>query len=267
VSFSAPTPTSSTYGDPVVLTATVTAGGTTPTGSVDFLSGAAILCTGVLSDAGGANTASCTTRSINAGTTSMNASYRGSEIYGPASSTEQSLTVRKAPQSLRFTSSAPRPAKARGTYQARAAGLQSSTAATFRVATASRKVCTVTAAGKVRFTTSGVCAIRALQPATSNYDVSPTVTQSVNVSRLAQRITFKKPGTLAVRGASTLRATSTSGIKVTFRSTTARTCSVRGNKVTAKKVGTCTIVASAKRNATYVAATKKQSFKVTVKRP
>ena len=91
------TPTSSanpsTYGQSITLTATVTANGATPTGSVQFFDGATSL--GVVPLNGG--TASLTTASISAGTRSITATFLGSVGFmGSSSPSALALTVNKA---------------------------------------------------------------------------------------------------------------------------------------------------------------------------
>lgn len=255
-------PTSSTYGDPVVLSATVTGGAVTPTGRVEFRDGSTVVCASALS--GGSTT--CTTSTIGAGTVALTAAYVGDTVYGPATSAPTTVTVDRAAQSLAFTSDPPRTALPRRTYQATAQGLQSTTPVTFAAASASGAVCTVSATGAVRFVRSGVCVVEASQPATRDYEASPTVTQSVTVSRIRQRITFRKPAALAAGGRATLRATSPSGAKITFTSLTTRTCAVRGNRVSAKAPGTCTVKASVRSTPVFAAATARQAFKVRPRR-
>ena len=65
-------------------------------------------------------------------------------------------------------------------------------------------------------------------------------------------------------GPFTIGATASSGLAVTFASTTASVCTVSGSTVTIVAVGTCTITASQAGNANYAAATPvTQSFAVT----
>ena len=258
---SSASPTSSTYGDPVVLSATVAGGAVAPTGRVEFRDGAGVVCTAALS--GGS--ATCTTSTIAAGTSSITAAYAGDSNYGPATSAPSGVTVARAAQAVAFTSQPPRPALPRRTYRVAAQGLQSATPVDLAVASASRAVCTVSA-GTVRFTRSGVCLVEATQPATRDYEASPTVTQSVTVSRIRQRVTFTKPGALRAGARATLKATSPSRAKVTFASLTRRTCAVRGTRVVAKAPGTCTVTASVGATPVYAAATARQSFKIKARR-
>lgn len=62
------------------------------------------------------------------------------------------------------------------------------------------------------------------------------------------------PATLAVGGSTTANATATSGLAVSFGSTTATICSVSGSTVTGLAVGTCTVAANQAGNSTYSAA-------------
>jgi len=87
--------------------------------------------------------------------------------------------------------------------------------------------------------------------------VAPTLT--------AQTITF---GALSNQPYSTapftVSATASSGLAVTFASTSSTVCTVSGSTVTLVSVGTCTIQATQAGNANYAAATPvSQSFEVT----
>jgi hypothetical protein len=70
-----------------------------------------------------------------------------------------------------------------------------------------------------------------------------------------QTITFAQPTSPVAIGSSTsLSATATSGLPVTFTSTTPGVCTVSGASVTATAAGTCTITADQSGNGTYNAA-------------
>jgi uncharacterized repeat protein (TIGR02543 family) len=66
-------------------------------------------------------------------------------------------------------------------------------------------------------------------------------------------ITFS-PAALAIGGTSTVSATATSGLPVTFASAVATVCTVSGTTVTGVSIGTCTITASQSGNSSYNAA-------------
>ena len=69
-----------------------------------------------------------------------------------------------------------------------------------------------------------------------------------------QAISFGAAPAVAVGGTGTVSATATSGLAVTFSSTTPSTCTVSGNIVTGVAMGTCTIAANQAGNANYNAA-------------
>jgi hypothetical protein len=79
-----------TYGEAVIFTATVTAGGVTPTGTVTFLDGTTQLGQGTLNPSG---TASLLTTTLAVGTHSITASYGGDSNYSPVTSTAVSVSV------------------------------------------------------------------------------------------------------------------------------------------------------------------------------
>ncbi len=83
-----------------------------------------------------------------------------------------------------------------------------------------------------------------------------TITLTMTIAWLSQTIgsiTFR-PTTLAVGSTLTVSATTTSGLPVTYRSTTPCTCAVLGSTVTALSAGTCTITANQSGNNNYSAA-------------
>jgi hypothetical protein len=90
-----------------------------------------------------------------------------------------------------------------------------------------------------------------------------TATVTVNAALLSQTIAFANPGPQTVGTPLTLVATSTSGLTVSFASTTTGVCTVSGKTATFIAAGTCTIQATQTGNATYAAATLvTQSFTV-----
>jgi hypothetical protein len=123
-------------------------------------------------------------------------------------------------------------------------------------------VCTVSGAS-VTLVSAGTCTIQATQGGNSSYSPAPSVSQSFLV-QLAQIITFPTLSNQAL-GATpfTVSATASSGLAVSFASTTASACTVSGATVTLVALGTCSIQATQAGNATYTAATPvNQSFQV-----
>ena len=70
----------------------------------------------------------------------------------------------------------------------------------------------------------------------------------------AQTISFGTAPTLVLKGTGNLTATATSGLPVSFTSTTPKVCSVSGSTVTDLTAGTCNIAANQAGNSTYSAA-------------
>lgn len=94
----------------------------------------------------------------------------------------------------------------------------------------------------------GTCTIAANQAGNGKYSAAPQVTQSFQVTlpvigQTIGAITFT-PATFHVGGTYTASATSTSGLAVSFSSTTTSVCTVNGRTITVLATGTCTIAAN-----------------------
>ena len=94
--------------------------------------------------------------------------------------------------------------------------------------------------------------------------VTASATISLTVQAPAvQSITFNNPGSQLLGMPLTLSATASSGLAVTFTSSTPTVCTVAGNTASFLTAGTCTITASQAGNSSYAAATSVlQSFSV-----
>ena len=79
---------------------------------------------------------------------------------------------------------------------------------------------------------------------------------SLNIGKGKQRISAIRfsPVALTAEGTTTVSATATSGLEVTFTSTTEEICTVSENTVTALKAGKCKIAANQAGNDNYNAA-------------
>jgi predicted extracellular nuclease len=106
---------------------------------------------------------------------------------------------------------------------------------------------TVTATG------AGTCVIAADQAGNASYNAAPQVTQSVTVTTAAQTITFPTITPFLTTGSSTLAATASSGLAVSY-SVTSGPCSLSGNTLTATAAGTCVVAADQLGDANYNAA-------------
>jgi hypothetical protein len=124
----------------------------------------------------------------------------------------------------------------------------------------STSVLTLTASGTA--TTGGPVTVT-ITGTSGSLTASTTIALTVNAAPIAQTITFANPGAQTVGTTLTLVATASSGLAVSFASTTTSVCTVSGTTATFVSPGTCTIDATQAGNATYAAATMvPQSFAV-----
>jgi hypothetical protein len=115
-------------------------------------------------------------------------------------------------------------------------------------------VCT-SAGNTVMLVAAGQCAIRASQAGDAIYAAAADVDRTFNVQKLSQTITFAALPDRTIGSPSfTLTATASSGLSVTFSSTTPAICSTTGSMVTFNAAGTCTLRASQVGDATYAPA-------------
>ncbi len=102
----------------------------------------------------------------------------------------------------------------------------------------------------------GTCAIQATQAGNANWAAAAPVNQSFQVTQASQTITF---GALSNKAFGTapfaVSGTASSGLAVSFASTTSTICTVSGATVTLVAVGTCTIQATLAGNTNWSAAT------------
>ncbi|MGA2117739.1 MAG: hypothetical protein ABSH56_23645 [Bryobacteraceae bacterium] len=140
----------------------------------------------------------------------------------------------------------------------------SSSGLTVSFASTTASVCTVSGS-TVTLAAVGICTIQATQAGNGTYAAATPVNQSFQVTQTSQTISFGALPNRALGSAPFIvGASASSGLAVSFASTTAPVCTVSGNTVTLVAVGTCTIQATQAGNATYAAATPvNQSFAVT----
>ncbi len=90
-----------------------------------------------------------------------------------------------------------------------------------------------------------------------------TLSNSYTYVKTPQTISYSSRSGLVVGEARTLTATATSGLAVTYSSSTPSVCSISGDKVTALSDGSCTISISQSGNASFASATSTITFTVT----
>ncbi len=194
-----------------------------------------------------------------AGTCIITASQPGSDFVDAAPSITKNMPVKLA-QTITF---APIADHALGSPPfAISAAATSGLPVAFSVPSTS-SVCSVTNA-TVTLLSVGTCSIVALVSGSSpTYDNAPSFTRSFNVTKTEQTIVFGALADVALsRGPFTIDAIASSGLPVSFNSTTPVVCSVSGKTVSPLSIGACVIVASQAGNSTYVAAAVSQTFHV-----
>jgi hypothetical protein len=126
---------------------------------------------------------------------------------------------------------------------------------TFKTATTT--VCTAggTDGATITLIKTGTCTVQATQPGSVSYKPAQTVSRNFTVSKAAQSITFGALSnkTLA-QSPVTLSATTTSGLPVTFTTTTPTVCTAGGTHgatIKLLKLGTCIVRATQAGSASY----------------
>ncbi len=196
-----------------------------------------------------------------AGTCTISAAQAGNTNYAAAAAVAQSITITQASQTITFTTQAPasQTFATSGTFAlSPAASASSGLAASYTSATP--LVCGVTGTS-VSMVSVGTCTILAAQTGNTNFTPAAAVTQSVTITQAAQTVTFavQTPATQALVAAGTFAlspaASASSGLAVSYSSTTPLVCSVTGASVSMVNVGICTISAAQAGNANFTAAT------------
>jgi Listeria-Bacteroides repeat domain (List_Bact_rpt)/Fibronectin type III domain/Lectin C-type domain len=101
----------------------------------------------------------------------------------------------------------------------------------------------------------GTCTLIASQSGNSSFLPATDVSQSFTITGLPQTITFAQPAAMTtISEDQKLAATSTSGLAVSFRSTTTTICQVSGTSIVPIAAGTCTVSALQIGDGTYATA-------------
>jgi hypothetical protein len=242
-SFTVRTPQTITFAAPSPVdqdAAAFTLTGTSDSGlAVTYTSSTTGVCT-VTSDG--------TVTMVSFGTCTITAAQAGGENsgtkYAPATTVTRSFTSRKL-QTITFTVLSDK-----SIFEppfSLSATASSTLPVTYTSSTTS--VCTVTSGGTVTLVTTGTCTITAAQAGGVSdgvtYAVAPTVSQTFSVLTI-QTITFNQPADRpSTSPAFAIGATASSGLPVTYVSTTPAVCTVTSSgTVTLVTFGSCTIKAS-----------------------
>jgi hypothetical protein len=191
---------------------------------------------------------------VSVGTCTIAANQAGNANFNAAPQVTQNIVITKASQTITFGAQAGQTLIAPSFALNPLASASSGLAVIYTSTTL--PVCTVSGA-TVTIVTAGTCTIAANQAGDVNYNAAPQVTQNIIIAKTNQTITFGAQAgqTLGVAPfALNPLATASSGLAISYSSTTATVCSISGATVTALAVGTCTISASQAGNGNYMAA-------------
>ncbi len=174
------------------------------------------------------------------------ATQAGNSNYLAAPAVEQIFSVTQASQTITF---APLSAK---TYGATPFTVSATATSGLPVnfASINTSVCTVSG-DTVTLVAPGTCSIKATQPGNADYSGAPIVTRSFTVNKETQSIAFASIPAQVVGADVTLSATASSGLPVSFASTTSSICTVSGNTATLIAAGTCAVKATQAGNADF----------------
>jgi hypothetical protein len=203
---------------------------------------------------------------ISSGTCTVRADQAGNAIFAAAPPVMQSFSIGKATQAITFS-----PLDDKTTLQSPlVVSAASSSFLTVTFTTTTPSVCTAGGLNGtvITFVGFGTCTVQADQAGNASFSPAPPVQRSFLITRAAQTITF---GALADHGTIdspvSVAATSSSGLAVTFTTTTPAVCTaggVRGATIVLLTAGTCTVQADQVGNAIYAPASPiAQSFLVT----
>ena len=181
---------------------------------------------------------------------SIQATQAGNSAYAPALPVSQEFLCRnRETQSITFPAIATQPDGASLPLSATA-----SSGLTVSFSSTTTSICTVSGT-TATMVAVGTCTIQAMQPGNSDYLAAGTVNKSFKVE-LAQTINFPAlPSLTYGETGVTLSATASSGLPVTYTSTTTSICTVSGTKLNLiGALNNCIIQANQAGNSQYAAA-------------
>ena len=170
------------------------------------------------------------------GTCTITSTQAGGGIYYAAENVTRSLAI-KSTQAITFN----QPAELTLGDDANLTATASS-GLTVSYTSSTTDVCTV-ASTTVTSKSAGTCTITASQAGGGDFLAAADVTRSFAIKG-TQTITFDQPAELTLGDDANLTATASSGLTVSYTSSTTDVCTVASTTVTSKSTGTCTITAS-----------------------
>lgn len=185
------------------------------------------------------------------GTVTITANQAGNAYYLAAEPVAQTLTINKANQSINF------PALESRAYDSGDFELPKLTdkGETISYTSSKSDVATITD-NIVHITGAGTTEITASQDGNEYYNVAPSVSQSLTITKATQTINFPElPACVFGQDSLTLEATVNSGLEIEYESSDYSVATVNGNKLAIVGAGTCYITASVAGNKNYYTAT------------
>jgi hypothetical protein len=193
--------------------------------------------------------AGTTASSLISGDCIIQATQPGNTVYAAAPAVSRAFWVNHATQTITFPAIA--------TPQIALTGVNLTATASSGLAVSyvstTPTYCTVSGSTAMPILASGTCTIEATQAGNSAYGPATPVSHSFWVNHATQTITFPNPGPQTGVSSLSLSATATSGLAVSFASTTPTVCTVAASATTASLLigGTCTIQATQTGNGIY----------------
>ncbi len=174
---------------------------------------------------------------VAAGQCVVHADQPGDRDWLAADQVDRSVAVGQGSQTISF----PAPTSiAVATSDDLVATATSGLAVTF--STDDTDICTISGT-TVTGVSAGACLIKANQAGDADWQAAPEVTQALAVGQGTQTIDFTAPSAMAVGATQSLVATATSGLSVTFATSTPSICSVTGTTLTGLAAGSCSVQA------------------------
>ncbi|HBG08299.1 MAG TPA: hypothetical protein DDY22_22815 [Geobacter sp.] len=231
--------------------ATLKVGGIT-TASAAASSGLAVTFTSASTEFCRVNKDSGIVTGLKAGSCTIAADQAGNENYLQATQSRQEIEVARAAQAILSFTFTPDTVNVGDSTQASATA-SSGLAVTFHSTTPT--VCSESGPGGATITinSSGTCTIAANQAGDLSYQPVSELF-SIGAGLASQTISFGAAPSVVAGGSATISATASSGLTVTFTTTTPAVCSVSGSTVTGISAGSCSILARQPGNAVYNAA-------------
>jgi hypothetical protein len=197
-------------------------------------------------------------RFVGVGTCTVLANQNGNNDYVSAPQVSQTFTVGKGAQAISFTSAQPTAVVDGSSYTPVATGGATGNAVSFTIASTSSSVCALNN-GRVTFQHVGSCVIEANQAGNTNYNAAAQTTQTFNVGKGAQAITFTSNAPAAKVSGTTYAPVVSGGasgnaVALSIADASSSICSVTNGVVSYQAVGSCVVQADQASSSDYNAA-------------